>query len=122
MKLIEELNPRVNLIRSYEDGAINLANKTFRSNLMVFPDRLIADWTQVEASALVIENLEAAVAYQPEILVLGTGDRHLFPKPEIMAVLSQQRIGFEVMTTAAACRTYNVLVAENRRVVAALFL
>ena len=62
------------------------------------------------------------VALEPEIVLLGTGDRQHFPHPRLLAPLTERRIGVEVMDTRAACRTFNILVAEGRRVAAALVI
>ena len=62
------------------------------------------------------------IAQRPEIVLIGTGTRQRFPERSILTALLTRRIGVEVMDTAAACRTFNILVAEDRRVVAALFL
>jgi uncharacterized protein len=67
-------------------------------------------------------DLEPVVALAPEVLLIGTGVRQVFPAAAVFAALHARRIGFEVMDTGAACRTYNVLVAEDRRVAAALLI
>jgi len=64
----------------------------------------------------------ALLAQRPEIVLLGTGEQQRFPRPEILRPLTEAGIGVEVMTVQAACRTYNILVAEERRVAAALLL
>ena len=68
-----------------------------------------------------MQELGPAIALRPEIILLGTGDRHIFPESPLISDLASKSIGLEIMTTPAACRTYNVLVHENRQVVAALF-
>ena len=67
-------------------------------------------------------HIEFALDFEPEILLLGTGDRIQFPVAEIMSIPATRGIGMEVMDTAAACRTYNILMAEDRRVAAVLFM
>jgi uncharacterized protein len=69
-----------------------------------------------------LQSLQPALDLEPEILLLGTGARTMFPEPALLAELSRRRIGFEAMDTAAACRTYNVLAHEDRAVVAALLI
>ena len=71
---------------------------------------------------LAAADLEPVLALQPEILLIGSGERQVFPVPELLAALYAARLGFEIMATGAACRTYNVLVAEGREVAAALLI
>jgi len=71
---------------------------------------------------LTASDLEPVLALRPEVLLLGSGPRQVFPAPELLAQLYAARIGFEVMDTGAACRTYNVLVGEGRAVAAALII
>jgi uncharacterized protein len=70
---------------------------------------------------LTIEHLEPALALEPAIIVLGTGTERLLPDVELMGDVAARSVGLEVMSTPAACRTFNVLLQEQRRVVAALF-
>jgi uncharacterized protein len=67
-------------------------------------------------------DLEPVLALRPEVLLIGSGERQAFPAPELLAALYAARLGFEIMATGAACRTYNVLVAEGREVAAALMI
>ncbi len=90
-------------------------------HVVVTADRLIPDWAP-GFRELQPAHLEVLRSLEPEILLLGTGARLRFPPPDCMAVFLQQGIGMEVMDTAAACRTYNILLGEGRRVVAALFM
>jgi uncharacterized protein len=71
---------------------------------------------------LEVEHLQAVLALEPQIILLGTGERQVFPAPAIAAAVQAAGIGLEVMDTRAACRTYNVLVQEGRRVAAALIV
>jgi uncharacterized protein len=89
---------------------------------VISPRRLIEDWPVGDAALLAEEALEAALELAPEILLLGTGERQVFPPPRIYALLASRGVGFEVMDNGAACRTYNVLLAEGRNVALALIL
>lgn len=80
------------------------------------------DWPPQVFEDITLEHLEPALALEPEILIIGTGPSLQFPEARIMAEIQQHGIGLEVLDTAAACRTYNVLVSENRNVVAALLM
>ena len=85
-------------------------------------ERLIDDWRPQTLEELREEDLDAVFALQPEIVVLGSGSRQRFPETQLLAAILARGIGCEVMDTGAACRTYNVLVSESRRAVAALFV
>jgi len=89
--------------------------------LVVLPDEVIVDWAE-ELASLTALHFEALVMRVPEIVLLGTGQRQRFPSPALYKVLIAARIGVEVMNTPAACRTYNILAGEGRRVAAALLL
>ena len=88
-------------------------------SLIVAPDRLI-EWDVASFDVLREEHFAALAALEPEIVLLGTGVRLRFPHPRLTQALTAARIGFEVMDLKAACRTYNILVSEDRRVTAAL--
>jgi uncharacterized protein len=74
------------------------------------------------ASDISVDTIEQLLAYQPEIILLGTGSKTVFPEPEAMVLCAQDGIGLEVMDSASACRTYNVLLSEEREIVAGLLL
>lgn len=77
-------------------------------------------WTPSAMDALLPEHFDALVALGPQLVIFGSGARLRFPPPRLLAGLMRARIGLETMDTPAACRTYNVLLAEGRAVVAAL--
>jgi uncharacterized protein len=110
------------LIRAYQAGRITVGEQHYRSSLILTAERLIEDWRPRRADELLREDFEPVLQLQPEILLLGTGMRLDFPPAALTAHLLQSGIGVEVMDTAAACRTFNILLAEQRRVAAALLL
>lgn len=111
-----------NVIRAYERGRVTVNQETYRASLLVTPERVIPDWPPQSFGALAPAHFERVAALEPEIVLLGTGARLHFPPAPLFHLLVRQGIGFEVMDTGAACRTYNVLMAEGRRVVAALLM
>jgi uncharacterized protein len=111
----------VNFIRAWEPGRIRVAERWVAGNVIVGPDSILEAWTTVEPHVLTIEHLEPALALEPTIIVLGTGTERLLPDVELMADVAARSVGLEIMSTPAACRTFNVLLQEQRRVVAALF-
>lgn len=107
-------------IRGYEPGRILVNDETIETSVLIAGPVLERDWPPQTFEALLPEHLEAVLALEPEIVLLGTGERQRFPGRQFMRELLEKGIGLEVMDTASACRTYHVLMAEGRRVVAAL--
>ena len=89
------------------------------SNLIVMPERILP-WEAACFDALAETDFQVFLELNPEILLLGTGAKQRFPHPRLTQALARKRIGVEVMDLQAACRTYNILMAEERRVAAAL--
>jgi len=101
------------------DGRQALLNeRVLTRSFIVAPDTLVEDWPVVDAAAMQPSDLDAAFAMAPELVVLGTGEVQRFPPAAVMAAALGRGIGLEVMTNAAAARTYSVLAGEGRRVVA----
>jgi len=92
------------------------------ASLLVAPHALVADWPATSAQALTSEHFIAVIDLQPEVVLLGTGAQLHFPAAEVLRPLIDAGIGYEVMDTGAACRTYNILMAEGRQVLAALIV
>ncbi|MGD8977078.1 MAG: MTH938/NDUFAF3 family protein [Gammaproteobacteria bacterium] len=113
---------RAELISGWEPGEIRVGERHFRESIVLKPGTAPRPWAAPEPAALTLDDLAPALDLQPEILILGTGDRLVFPDGQIHARILALGIGFEVMDSGAACRTYNILVAEDRPVVAALIV
>jgi uncharacterized protein len=111
----------INVIRAWEPGRVRVADRWIAGNVLVGADRIIEAWTTTRPSTLTVADLEPALALEPTIVVLGTGTEQVLPDVELMAALAARSVGLEIMSTPAACRTFNVLLQEQRRVVAALF-
>ena len=111
-----------NAITGYGEGFVMVNRQRFERSLVVLPDRIIADWPATSFEALAPGHLAALAGLDLEIILLGTGARLRFPRPEIMQSLAGSGVGVEVMDVQAACRTYNILLAEDRRVAAALLI
>lgn len=109
-------------IRSHRPGEVRINEIAYRASLIVSPRRLIAAWGATTVAALEPAHFEPILAMEPEVILIGTGDRLAFPAPAILRLLADAGIGYEFMDTGAACRTYNVLMAESRRVVAGLII
>ena len=122
MKLHLSAPGALNAFTGYGAGYVSVNGKRFERSLIVLPDRIVADWGAESFAALAPAHFETFVALAPEIVLLGTGARLRFPHPELTRALVEARIGLEVMDVQAACRTYNILAAESRKVAAAVLL
>lgn len=109
-----------NHIRSVSDDGLRIGDAVYAGSVIVAADAVIDDWPPESVEALEEDHLSALLTLKPEVVLLGTGANQCFLHPSRLAPLYRAGIGVEIMTTAAACRTYNILVAEERRVVAAL--
>ena len=111
----------VNFIRAWEPGRVRVADRWISGNVIVGADRVIEGWTAIAPAELTLAALAPALELEPTIIVLGTGTERFLPDVELMAAVAERSVGLEIMSTPAACRTFNVLLQEQRRVVAALF-
>lgn len=111
-----------NFIRSYADHEVRISERTLTHSCLITTDRVVDDWSARSVSELSIADLQPIFALNPEIVILGTGPRQQFPSPAIQAAFLAREIGLEVMATGPACRTFNVLLSEERRVLAAMIL
>jgi len=105
----------------YGAGYVSINGERHERSLVLLPDRIIA-WPVTSFEALTEADFEPLAGLPVEVLLLGIGRRLRFPPPPLTRALVQARLGLEVMDTAAACRTYNILLAEQRRVAAALLI
>jgi len=108
-----------NAITGYGEGYVMVNGRRHEASLIVLPDRVVP-WEVSEFTRMAIEDFEKLKILDVEILLLGTGPTQRFPHPRLTAPLAEAGIGLEVMDLKAACRTYNILVAEERKVAAAL--
>jgi uncharacterized protein len=122
MKFTLEGASRANLIRGYSPQEIRIGEQRLTASCIVTADTLIADWEPRSFAELQAAHLEKIMALQPELILLGTGPTQRFPPANVRAAVAARGIGLEIMDLGAACRTYNILVQEERRVAAGLFL
>ena len=109
---------KANLILALDGERVKVGQTWYAESLIVASDRIITDWRPQDRRRLRLEELAPAIALAPDILLIGSSV--MLPDVELIAALAERRIGLEMMGLAAACRTYNVLVHEQRRVAAAL--
>lgn len=121
MKIQLETGSGQNVIRAYEPGRVTVSQQVYTRSLIITPGR-VEDWPPETFAALTSAHFEALAALEAEVVIIGTGARQRFPDAELLAPLVRAGIGYEVMDTGAACRTYNILVSDGRRVAAALLM
>lgn len=122
MNITQEVGAGNYTIRGYDQGRIVVSEGDFTRSLIITPYHLDPDWEPQTLPDLQTSHLEKIIALQPEVVLLGTGERLEFPKQEIAVFFLQRGIGFEAMGTAAACRTFNLLMSEGRAVAAGLLV
>ena len=109
-------------VRRVGARGVTLIDRELTSSFLLAPDRAIENWPVSAADTLDASHVEALLALRPELVLLGTGDRQVFPAAAFMAGFLRKGIGIEVMDNAAAARTYNLLAGEGRRVIAGFIL
>ena len=122
MKITEDKSSGGQIITGYGEDFIAVNEISYQQSLIVSPQHLSTDWPASQPADLTLANLQPLITLEPELILLGTGAKQIFPAAEVTAWFLSQKIGCEVMDTSAACRTYNILVSEGRKVIAALLL
>ncbi|HHC74349.1 MAG TPA: hypothetical protein ENK78_04700 [Thiothrix sp.] len=122
MKFSQDLNQATYKITAQEDQRIRVNNQWQTQSFIITPNALVEHWSVPHIQSLQANDCTTLLAHQPEVVILGTGQRQHFPEPVILKQFIQQNIGVEIMNTAAACRTFNILVGEGRHVVAGIIL
>jgi uncharacterized protein len=112
--------PSANIVTGSGPGWVRVGANEYRENVVLLPDDVVTGWAPDGFDALGAADFERLLSYKPEIVLLGTGAHQRFPHPRLLSSLAAAHVGVEVMDTRAACRTFNILVAEGRRVAAAL--
>lgn len=120
MRFTQDSSSGVNLIRAYQAGELRINDQVLHGTVILSASDLLSEPAIRDVSDLTAEHTARILALDPELVLLGTGARQTFPAASFGAQFLRAGIGFEVMDTGAACRTFNVLVAEQRRVVAVL--
>jgi uncharacterized protein len=122
MKLHLNTTDGLNTISAHGPGFVIVNQNRHATALIVMPDKLIAPWPAPPIETLGVADFASLMELKPELVVFGCGPSFRFPDARIMAAFSKAKIGFDVMDTPAACRTYNVLMSEGRNVAAALLV
>jgi len=122
VKLHSDPQSSLNTITGYGIGYIEVNSKVYPHALIVQPEGEISPWPVSAFADLSSDNLASLCVFKPELIIIGTGKKQQFLKPELIKPLIQANIGFEMMDSQAACRTYNILMNEGRQVLAAIIL
>ncbi|WP_434516534.1 Mth938-like domain-containing protein [Dechloromonas sp. ARDL1] len=120
MKLHTSNTDGLNLFSAYGDDFVTVNQEKHFANLILLPDTVIPSWTSATVATLTTADMERLLALKTEIILLGTGSRLRFPAGALLRPFAPAGIGLDVMDLKAACRTYNILAAEGRKVAAAL--
>lgn len=107
-------------ITRYDASGITVGERHFEVGVVVHPEREAYGWSVEDVAGLTVEAVEQLLAGDPDVVILGTGARQVFPSGSVLRVFADRGVGCEVMDSGAACRTYNVLASEARDVVAAI--
>jgi len=110
------------IVTAYESGRIAVNDRILTRSLLLTPDHLDETWGPEAFATLTPDHLIQLTTFSCDVVLIGTGRQQHFPAPALLRPLIESGRGFEIMDTAAACRTYTILVAEGRAVLAALIL
>ena len=111
-----------NVVSGLGPGWVRIGATEYRENLVLTPETIAVGWAPSGFEGLADADFEQMLSCKPEVVLFGTGSAIRFPHPRLTRALTDARIGLEVMDTPAACRTFNILAAEGRGVVAALLM
>lgn len=119
MKLHADKPTHLNVFTGYGPDFVSVNQQRHSGSLLVLPTAIVP-WRPLNFTDLQEADFAALLEYQPEVVLLGTGSRLQFPHPRLSRALLQAQIGVDAMDVSALCRTFNILVAEDRRVLAAV--
>ncbi len=122
MKLYRDEVSDLQLVTSYDATHLSINREPYTASLIVMPDKLVTGWAPGGFDALTEADFQQIRVLGPVLVLIGTGGRQRFPKPALLRSLIEAQIGYEIMDTGSACRTYNILASEGRVVAAALLL
>ena len=122
MKLQSDPHSGANTITGYGDGYVEINRTLYSHAVLLSSDGAILEWPVTSFEKLSTGDFSQMAALKPELIIIGTGTRQRFPRPELLKTLIDAKIGFEIMDSQAACRTYNILVSEGRQVLLALIV
>jgi uncharacterized protein len=121
LKITRELTGSL-FVQSVSAAEVRVSGESYSQPIALTPTEILSSWSAKPVSELADHDFDQLFAGRPEIVVLGTGSTHLFPPRELMFAFARRGVGLEVMDTAAAARTFNVLAGEGRKIAAVLYI
>lgn len=109
-------------VRRIGADTVTVVDRDFHKSILLTPQQVVEDWNVTDASQLSLADVDRIASLGPEVVLLGTGERQVFPPAEVMAGFLRRGIGIEAMTNGSAARTYSLLAGEGRKVLAAFIL
>jgi uncharacterized protein len=122
MKLHQSDTQKYQTVTGYDETGVEINAERYNFSLVVLPEMAPRAWNAPTFEALTVEHFDLIGAEDPDVVILGTGARQRFIHPRLTAALTLRRIGVECMDSQAACRTYNILMGEGRKVALALII
>lgn len=122
MKLHSTPNQPYQTVTGYDSGSVEINAINYTKSLLVLPESAPVDWPVANFAALNEQHFELIAALKPDVVILGTGNRQRFIHPALTTSLTRHQIGVECMDSKAACRTYNILMTEGRKVALAVII
>lgn len=122
MKFAQDSQDEGYVITAYDDDSVSVNGKAFSQSLIITSSQLDENWDIAGIELLTAVHVDRVLSYQPELIIIGTGNKLIFPAVEVYSAIIKLGIGVDFMDTRAACRTYNILMSEGRDVVAGLIL
>lgn len=122
MKFAQDNQDEGYFITAYSDDSVSINGKPFQQSFIITPTTLEENWAITSIDQLMQSHIDQILALSPELILIGTGEKLVFPAVELYSSIIQHGIGVDFMDTGAACRTYNILMSEDRDVVAGIIL
>jgi uncharacterized protein len=122
MQLHKQVTPDINTIRALEESGIKINDDFYRRSLLVTANSIDDNWGVDDCSQIDADTITRLLEHDVEVILVGTGKRHQLLDPALCAEAINRGVGIEFMTTEAACHTYNILIGEDRSVLAALII
>jgi len=120
MKFTQHFDSNIFAVKHYEPGQVRVNDLVFTDSCFITQFTTHENWPCHSITELTTDHLDLLLETKAEVIILGTGDKQVFPEPKLFAYCASKGVGLEVMANDAACRTYNVLTTEDREVVMAL--
>ncbi len=109
-------------VTGYSDRRVTVNNETLGDSFVITPFKLVKEWPPQNVTSIRPEHFSVIFDLEPDVILLGTGSKQLFPSPQLLEPIVKRGIGIEIMNTAAVCRTFNLLIAEGRHVAAGVLI